>query len=70
MALFPILDNLAAHKDASVADIWDSNSEGGGWSPRFPRSFTDWEVEEVGRFLCFIPRRRVHPYVKDKMLRG
>ena len=38
---FPTLFNLAAHKDARVADVWDSSREEGGWSPVFLRPFND-----------------------------
>ena len=38
---FPTLFNLAAHKDARVADVWDSSLEVGGWSPVFLRPFND-----------------------------
>ena len=38
---FPTLFNLAAHKDARVADVRDSSREDGGWSPVFLRPFND-----------------------------
>ena len=44
---YPTLFNLAYHKDAMVADVWDYSEEG-GWLPIFLRSFNDWEME-VGR---------------------
>ena len=38
---FPTLFNLVVHKDARVADVWDSSREDGGWSPVFLRHFND-----------------------------
>ncbi|KAL6314646.1 hypothetical protein AAG906_026990 [Vitis piasezkii] len=48
---FPSLYALADSKDAWVTDCWDSLGEEGGWNPYFCRSFNDWEVEAVERFL-------------------
>ena len=38
---FPTLFNLAAHKEAKVADVWDSSREERGWSLVFLRPFND-----------------------------
>ena len=38
---FPTLFNLAAHKDAMVAEVWDDIREDGGWLPIFLRSLND-----------------------------
>ena len=42
---------LAAHRNASVEDMWDQNVGEGGWNLRFIRDFNDWEVEMVGELL-------------------
>ena len=39
--VFPTLFNLVVHKDASVADVWNSSRENGGWFPVFLRHFND-----------------------------
>ena len=57
--VFLTLFNLAAHKDARVADVWDSSREEGGWSPVFLRPFNDWEAEEVERFLHFLHNKKI-----------
>ena len=38
---FPNLFRLAAQKDATAVELWDRNSEEGGWNPIFLRSFND-----------------------------
>ena len=65
---FPTLFNLAAHKDASVADVWDSSREDGGWSPVFLRPFNDWEMEEVERFLHFLHNKKIRHVQEDRLL--
>ena len=65
---FPTLFNLAAHKDARVADVWDSSREEGGWSPVFLIPFNDWEVEEVERFLHFLHNKKIRPFQEDQLL--
>ena len=65
---FPTLFNLAAHKDARVADVWDSSREDGGWSPVFLRPFNDWELEEVERFLHFIHTKKIRTGQEDRLL--
>ena len=64
---FPTLFNLAARKEAKVADVWDSSREERGWSPVFLRSFNDWEVE-VERFLNFLHIRKIRPLQEDRLL--
>ena len=65
---FPTLFNLAAHKDARVADVWDSSREDGGWSPVFLRPFNDCEVEEVERFVHFLHSKKIRPFQEDRLL--
>ena len=61
---FPNLFRLSAQKNATVVELWDCNSGEGGWNPIFLRSFNDWEVEEVDRFLQ-VPHRK-----KNQTLHG
>ena len=42
---------LAAHRNASIEEMWDQNVGEGGWNLRFIRDFNDWEVEMVGDLL-------------------
>ncbi|RVW76031.1 hypothetical protein CK203_055324 [Vitis vinifera] len=42
---------LAAHRNASVEEMWDQNVGEGGWNLRFIRDFNDWEVEMVDDLL-------------------
>ena len=67
-SLFPSLFILALQKDAMVADLWDCNREEGGWPPTFLRSFNDWEMEEVERFLSSIHRKKIRPSIEGKLL--
>ncbi|RVX02717.1 LINE-1 reverse transcriptase-like [Vitis vinifera] len=48
---FPHLFALAANRNATVEEMWDHNSEQGGWNLRFLRNFNDWEVGMVGDLL-------------------
>ena len=59
---------LVVQKDAMVANLWNSFREDGGWSPTFLRSFNDWEMEEVERFLSSIHRKKIIPWIEDKLL--
>ena len=65
---FPNLFNMAAHKEALVADVWDFSRAEGGWSPVFVRNFNDWEMEEVERFLKILYRRKITSYQEDQLL--
>ena len=65
---FPTLFNLAAHKDARLADVWDSSREDKGWSLVFLRPFNDWEMEEVERFLHFLHNKKIWPFQEDRLL--
>ena len=56
---FPSIFLLALQKDAMVIDLWNWVREEGGWSPTFLRSFNDWEMEEVERFLSSIHRKKI-----------
>ena len=50
------------------ADLWNCKKEEGGWSPTFLRSYNDWEMEEVERFLSSIHKKKIIPWIKDKLL--
>ena len=65
---FPTLFNLAVHKDARVADVWDSSRENGGWSPVFLRPFNDWEVEEVEMFFHFLRNKKIRSVQEDRLV--
>ena len=59
---------LAVQKDAMVANLWNYNREEGGWFPTFLRSFNDWEMEVVERFLSSIHGKKIKPWIEDKLL--
>ena len=65
---FPNLFRLTAQKDARVADLWNWDSEEGGWNPTFLRSFNDWEMEEVDRFLQVLHSKQIKHFMEDKIL--
>ena len=66
--MFPNLFRLTAQKNARVADLWNWNSGEGGWNPIFLRSFNDWEMEEVNRFLQVLYSKQIRPLIEDKIL--
>ena len=65
---FPSLFNVAAHKEARVAEVWNCSRLNGGWSPTFLRALNDWELDEVERFLHLLFRRKINAYQEDKLL--
>ena len=65
---FPTLFNLAAQKDARVAEVWDSSHEVGVWSPVFLRPFNDWELDEVERFFFFLHNKKIRSVQEDRLL--
>ena len=65
---FPNLFRLTAQKNAKAADLWNRESGEGGWNPIFLRSFNDWEMEEVDRFLQILCRKQINPLMEDKIL--
>lgn len=44
---FSSLFALFLSKEAWMADVWNPEGEGGGWTPQFSRAFNDWEWECV-----------------------
>ena len=66
--MFPNLFRLTAQKNARVAELWNWDSGEGGWNPIFLRSFNDWEMEEVDRFLQVLYRKQIRPLMEDKIL--
>ncbi|KAJ9673050.1 hypothetical protein PVL29_026361 [Vitis rotundifolia] len=65
---FPSLFAWATSKEAWVNDIWAVEGDrGGSWTPTFNRPFNDWEMEEVGRFLCCLEGKRVKVEEEDRV---
>ena len=59
---------MTAQKNARVAELWNWDSEEGGWNPTFLRSFNDCELEEVDRFLQVLHREQIKPLMEDKII--
>ena len=58
--VFPSLFRIAAHKFATMADLWGGQGDRGGcWNVHFRRSFQDWELEEATHFLELISMLKV-----------
>ncbi|KAL6333218.1 hypothetical protein AAG906_028401 [Vitis piasezkii] len=49
---------LAAHRDATIEEMWDQNSGQGGWNLIFLRDFNDWELDMVGELLHILRGHR------------
>ena len=64
---FPTSFSLAINKEVVVRDVWD-NSEEGGWSPSFVRSFNDWELMEVENFMQAIQPMKVIANKEDRLI--
>ncbi|RVX04547.1 putative ribonuclease H protein [Vitis vinifera] len=56
---FPHLFAVAAHRNATVGEMWDQNSGQGGWNLRFFRDFNYWELDLVGDLLQALRGQRV-----------
>ena len=65
---FPSLFTLSSSKKAWVADVWNPEGDGGGWTPLFSGSFNDWELELMERFRQKIQVVRVHRDVEDRVI--
>ncbi|RVW86196.1 hypothetical protein CK203_046069 [Vitis vinifera] len=48
---FPQLFALAAQRNASVNEMWDSSLGQGGWNIRLSRNSNDWELDALGELL-------------------
>ncbi|RVW40617.1 putative ribonuclease H protein [Vitis vinifera] len=51
---FPLLFELAAHRNATVNEVWDPSFGQGSWNISFSRGFNDWEVDLVGNLLYML----------------
>ena len=51
-----------------MAKIWNSKDKKGRWVPHFSKSFNDWEVESVERFLMKLQGNRVYRDDDDKVV--
>ncbi|RVX13511.1 putative ribonuclease H protein [Vitis vinifera] len=56
---FPQLYVVAAHRNATVGEMWDQNSGQGGWNLRFFKDFNDWELDLVGELLQALRGQRI-----------
>ena len=52
--IFPLLFELAAHRNATVNEVWDPSFGQGSWNISFSRDFNDWEVDLVGNLLYML----------------
>ena len=48
---FSSLFALSLTNEAWVANVWNPEGKGGGWTPLFSRAFIDWELDSMERFL-------------------
>ena len=64
---FPSLFTLADPKEAWVKDVWNGSIGVGSWSPRFTRSFNDWEMDEVEDLLLCLCGQKVILEEEDRV---
>ncbi|RVW21407.1 hypothetical protein CK203_106934 [Vitis vinifera] len=65
---FPSLFTISSSKEAWVADVWNLDGDGDGWTPLFSRAFNDWELELVEHFLQKIQAFKVHRDAEDRVI--
>ena len=56
---FSHLFTLAAHRNATIEEMWDQNFGERGWNLRFIRDFNDWELDIVGNLLHVLRGHRI-----------
>ncbi|RVW59509.1 hypothetical protein CK203_115578 [Vitis vinifera] len=63
-----VLDNiefklfaLAAQRNASVNEMWDSSLGQGGWNIRLSRNSNDWELDALGELFHMLRDLRISP---------
>ncbi|RVW92939.1 Transposon TX1 uncharacterized 149 kDa protein [Vitis vinifera] len=65
---FPSLFSLATSKEAWVNEVWTAERDRrGSWTPTFNKSFNDWDMEEVGRLLCYLEGKMVRVGEEDRV---
>ena len=70
---FGMIDGVGLHifQGCLVKYVWSSTGSIEGnesWSPQLSRSFNDWEVDEVHRFLLGLNGKSVQRNVEDRVL--
>ncbi|RVW60818.1 hypothetical protein CK203_033520 [Vitis vinifera] len=59
---------ITTFKEAWVNEVWTAKRERrGSWTPRFNKPFNDWEMEEVGRLLRCLDRKKVRVDEEDRV---
>ncbi|RVX14074.1 hypothetical protein CK203_011217 [Vitis vinifera] len=65
---FPLLFALATSKETWVNEVWTAEGDRrGSWTPTFNGPFNDWEMEEVGRLLCYLEGKMVRVDEEDRV---
>ena len=58
---FPQLFALAAQRNASVNEMWDSSLGQKGWNIRFSKNSNDWELDSIGELFHMLRDLRISP---------
>ncbi|RVX12905.1 putative ribonuclease H protein [Vitis vinifera] len=59
---------LAAQRNASVNEMWDSSLGQGGWNIRLSRNSNDWELDALGELFHMLRDLRISPK-EDSVIR-
>ncbi|KAJ9676777.1 hypothetical protein PVL29_022006 [Vitis rotundifolia] len=65
---FPSLYSISLTKDAWVSEVWNSESDGEGWTPLFSRAFNDWEIAMLECFMLKIQAIKVQREEDDRVV--
>ena len=65
---FPSLFAFSLSKEAWVAEVWNLEGEGGGWTLLSSRAFNDWKIELVDHFLQKIQVFKVQKKEEDRVI--
>ena len=67
---FPQLFTLAAQRNASVNEMWDSSLGLGGWNIRLSRNLNDWELDALGELFHTLRDLRISPEEDSVIWKG
>ncbi|RVW26531.1 hypothetical protein CK203_103819 [Vitis vinifera] len=61
---------LAAQRNASVNEMWDSSLGQGGWNIRLSRNSNDWELDALGELFHMLRDLRISPEEDSLIWKG
>ncbi|RVW56219.1 hypothetical protein CK203_092267 [Vitis vinifera] len=60
-------EEIGGWRSCEIREAYGVGDRRGSWTPTFNRPFNDWEMEEVGRLLCYLEGKRVRVDKEDRV---